>query len=237
MIIRKIDHHTITNRPIRNECRLIMRKISTNRQKWPKITMVTRHRVYGSTNLRSPYAFPDLPDRGSWKETFLLGLPNPDGEGDLQLRSLSALPGETGLGHSLKKCPGCWHRKHKRGDPLSFETGLRKKSQRSGLPLPCRRGGDLKFGEVLPLIKDLFLRTSAFISATLSCNTVNLLSMSTILLFTWLFIVEISLSMSVNFSPKVTNLPSNRTKSPRINLDCSVSSDKADLDGDDGEFG
>ena len=237
MIIWKIDHRTITYQPIRNECRLILRKIITNRQKWPKITMVTRDRVYGPTNLRSPYTFPDLPDRGSWKETLLLGLPDPEGEGDLQLRSLSALPGETGLGHSLTKCPGCWQRKHKRGDPLSFETGLREKSLWRGLPLPCRRGGDLKFGEVLPLITDLVLRTSALISATLSCNTVNLLSMSTILLFTWLFIVEILLSMSVNFSPKVTNLPSNRTKSPRINLNCSVSSDKADLDGDDGEFG
>ena len=86
MIIWKIDHHTITYWPIRNECRLIMRKIITNRQKWSKITMVTRHRVYGPTNLCSPYAFPNLPDRGSWKETFLLGLTDPDGEGDLQLQ-------------------------------------------------------------------------------------------------------------------------------------------------------
>ena len=79
--------------------------------------MVIKRRVYGSINLRSPYTFPDLPDRGSWKETFLLGLPNPDGEGDLYLWSQSTLPRETELEHSLMKCPGCWQRKHRRGDP------------------------------------------------------------------------------------------------------------------------
>ena len=149
--------------------------------------MVSRRRVYGSINLCSPYAFADLPDRGSWKDTFLLGLLDPDGEGDLQLWSLSALPGETGLGHSLMKCPGCWQWKNRRGDPLSFKTGLCEKLLRSGLPLPCQHWGELKFGEVLPLITDLVWRTAALISAISSCKTVNLLPMSTILLLTWLF--------------------------------------------------
>ena len=117
-----------------------MRKITTNRQKWTKITMVTRHRVYGPTNLCSPLCISWFTRSRLLKINFSTRITRPR----WRRRSPAPIPisptRRNPIRHSLTKCPGCWQRKHKGGDPLSFETGLREKSLRSGLTsLPARR--------------------------------------------------------------------------------------------------